>query len=211
MALPRQKKKNMFGGPTPVFLDQNKQTLLFEPASLLDEAHKWCNSSPRANHDDWVCGFKWEAELRLADVHGNAALVTIVSDKLVLQPVGGHSLVHATSLSFILHHHCADMDAVGVNLKSRVKKKNDLHQHITKLQSDTKHLSSSSRYLQYIYYQFNLGTPKEQPFWIFLIKTQVPSRRNLIEGCFQTFFGFSGRRQKYKRQDLQYVSEVFCF
>lgn len=92
---------------------------MFEPAPLLDKAHEGSNSCSRADHDHWVGGFEGQAELRLADVHGNGGLVAIFGDQFVLQPVGGNSLVHAASLGFVLHHYCTDVDAVGVNLQKR--------------------------------------------------------------------------------------------
>lgn len=94
-------------------------TLLFEPAPLLDEAHEGSDSCPRADHDHWVGGFEGQAELRLADVHGNSGLVAVVCDQFVLQPVGGNSLVDAASFSVVLHHYGTDVDAVGVNLQNR--------------------------------------------------------------------------------------------
>lgn len=92
-------------------------TLLFEPAPLLDKAHEGSDSCPRADHDHWVGGLEGQAELRLADIHGNGGLVAVVGDQFVLQPVGGHSLVSAASLGVVLHHYCTDVDAVGVNLQ----------------------------------------------------------------------------------------------
>lgn len=92
-------------------------TLLFEPASLLDEAHEWSDSRPRADHDDWVGGLEGQPELGLANVHGHGGLVTVISNHFVLKPVGGYSLVDAASLGLVLHDHSADVDAVGVNLK----------------------------------------------------------------------------------------------
>lgn len=94
-------------------------TLLFEPAPLLNEAHEGSDSCPRADHDHWVGGFEGQAELRLADVHGNGGLVAVVSDQFVHQPVGGNTLVNAASLGFVLHHYSTDVDAVGVNLQNR--------------------------------------------------------------------------------------------
>lgn len=94
-------------------------TLLFEPAPFLDEANERSDSCPRANHDHWVGGFEGQAELRLADVHGNGGLVAVVTDQFVLQPVGGNSLVDAASLSLVLQHYGTDVDAVGVNLQNR--------------------------------------------------------------------------------------------
>lgn len=91
--------------------------MLFEPAPLLDKAHEGSDSCPRADHDHWVGGLEGQAELRLADIHGNGGLVAVVGDQFVLQPVGGHSLVNAVSLGFVLHHYCTDVDAVGVNLQ----------------------------------------------------------------------------------------------
>lgn len=82
----------------------------------MDKAHEGGDSCPRANHDHWVGGFKGQAELRLADVHGNGGLVAVVGDQFVLQPVGGNSLVTATSLCFVLYHNSTDVDAIGVNL-----------------------------------------------------------------------------------------------
>lgn len=96
-----------------------RNTLLFQPSPLLDEAHEGSDSSPRADHDDRVGGFEGQAELRLADVHGNGGLVAVVSDQFVLQPVGGDSLVDAAGLGVVLHHHGADVDAVRVNLQNR--------------------------------------------------------------------------------------------
>lgn len=94
-------------------------TLLFEPAPLLDEPHEGSDSCSRADHDHWVGGFEGQAELRLADVHGNGRLVAVVGDQFVLQPVGGHSIVDAAGLGLVLHHYCTDVDAVGVNLQYR--------------------------------------------------------------------------------------------
>ena len=92
-------------------------TLLFEPVSLLDEAHERSDSSPRADHDHRVGGFKRQTELGLADVHGNGGLVAI--DDFVFQPVGCYSFVDAVRLGLVLHHHGTDVDAVGVNLQNR--------------------------------------------------------------------------------------------
>lgn len=92
-------------------------TFPFEPASLLDEAHERSDPSARANHDHWVGGLEWQAELGLADVHGHGGLVAV--DELVFQPVGCDSLVDAPRLGLVLHHHGTDVDAVGVNLQSR--------------------------------------------------------------------------------------------
>lgn len=91
-------------------------TLLFEPAPLLDEAHEGSDSCSRADHDHGDGGFEGQAELGLADVHGNGGLVAVVADQFVLQPVGGHSSVDAVRLGLIFHHHGTDVDAVGVNL-----------------------------------------------------------------------------------------------
>lgn len=93
--------------------------MLFEPASLLDEAHERSNSSPRADHDHRVGGFERQAELRLADVHGDGGLVPIVRDQFVFQPIGRNSLVGAASLGLVLDHDGADVDAVGMNLHKR--------------------------------------------------------------------------------------------
>lgn len=70
--------------------------MLFEPASLLDEAHEGSNSSPGADHDHWVGGFEGQAELRLADEHGHGGLVAV--DVFALQPVGGDSFIDAARL-----------------------------------------------------------------------------------------------------------------
>lgn len=126
----RTDRTNMFEGLAPTFsffvgtlgYEGSKQhtasvnTLLFEPAPLLDEAHEGSDSCPRADHDDWVGGFEGQAELRLADVHGYGGLVAIISDQFVLQPVGGNSFVDAACLSLVLHHYSTDVDAVGMNL-----------------------------------------------------------------------------------------------
>lgn len=101
--------------------NNNINTLLFEPGPLLDEAHEGSDSRPRADHDHWVGGLEGQAELRLADEHGNGGLVAVVSDQFVLQPVGGNSLVDAASRGLVLHHHGADVDAVGVNLQNAVE------------------------------------------------------------------------------------------
>lgn len=93
------------------------QTLLFEPASLLDEAHERSDACPRAHHEHGVGGLEGQAELRLPNKHGDRGLVAVVRYQFVPQPVGGHSLVNAASLGFVLHHHRADVDAVGVNLQ----------------------------------------------------------------------------------------------
>lgn len=90
--------------------------MLFEPASLLDEAHERSDARARADHDHRVGGLEGQAELRLADEHGNRGLVAVVRYQLVLQPVGGNSLVNAAGLCLVLHHDRADVDAVGVNL-----------------------------------------------------------------------------------------------
>lgn len=95
------------------------ETLFLEPASLLDKAHERGDARPRAHHDHRVGGLEGQAELGLADEHGNDGLVAVVRGKLVLQPVGGDPLVHAARLGFVLHHHRADVDAVGVNLQNR--------------------------------------------------------------------------------------------
>lgn len=95
--------------------------MLFEPSSLLDEAHEGSDSCSRADHDHWVSGFEGQPELGLADVHGNGGLVAVVCDQFVLQPVGGDSLVGAASFGFVFDHYGADVDAVGVNLQNRVE------------------------------------------------------------------------------------------
>ena len=92
--------------------------MLFEPSSLLDEAHEGSDACTRADHDHWVGGLEGQAELGLADVHGNSGLVAIVGDQFVLQPVSGYAQVGAACLGFILYHHGTDVDAVGVNLQS---------------------------------------------------------------------------------------------
>lgn len=97
----------------------SSNTLLFEPPSLLNKAHERSNSSPRADHNHWVGGFEGQAELRFADVHGNGGLVAVVRDQFVLQPVGCHTLVSATSLGLVLHYYGTNVDAVGVNLQNR--------------------------------------------------------------------------------------------
>lgn len=94
-------------------------TLLFEAAPLLDEPHEGSDSCSRADHDHWVGGFEGQAELRLADIHGNGGLVSIVGDQFVLQPVGCNSFVDAASLGLVLNHYSANVDAVGVNLQNR--------------------------------------------------------------------------------------------
>lgn len=93
--------------------------MFFEPASLLDEAHERSNASARADHDYWVGSFKRQAELRLADVHGNGRLVAV--DKFVFEPVGRNTFVDAARLGLVLHHHSADMNAVWVNLPTKKK------------------------------------------------------------------------------------------
>lgn len=100
------------------------RTLLFEPAPLLDEAHEGSDSCARADHDHWVCGFEGQAELRLADVHGNGRLVAVVCDQFVLQPVGGNSFIGAASLGLVLDHDSTDVDAVGVDLQKERAKQN---------------------------------------------------------------------------------------
>lgn len=87
----------------------------------MDKAHKGSNACPRADHDYWVGGLEGQAELRLPYVHRNGGLVAVIRVQFVLQPVGGNSLVNASSLCFVFHHYCTDVDAVGVNLQ---KKKN---------------------------------------------------------------------------------------
>lgn len=52
--------------------------MLFEPASLLDEAHERSDARPRAHHDHRVGGLERQAELGLADEHGNDGLVAVV-------------------------------------------------------------------------------------------------------------------------------------
>lgn len=99
---------------------------MFEPAPLLDEAHEGSDSRPGADHDHWVGGFEGQAELGLADVHGNGGLVAVVGDQFVLQPVGGDTLVDAAGTGLILHHDGTDVDAVGVNLQNR----GESYQHI---------------------------------------------------------------------------------
>lgn len=96
--------------------------MLFEPAPLLDEAHEGGDPRPRADHDHWVGGLEGKAELGLADVHGDGGLVAVVGHQFVLQPVGGHALVDAVGLGFVLHHDGADVDAVGVDLQKMVGK-----------------------------------------------------------------------------------------
>lgn len=104
-------------------LKTETQTLLFEPASLLDEAHEGCDPGARADHDDWVCGFERETKLRLADVHGHRRLVAIVCDELVLQPVSGHPVVDTVGLCLVLHHNSTDVNAVGMYLqKSHIRR-----------------------------------------------------------------------------------------
>lgn len=93
-------------------------TLLFEPGPLLDEAHEGGDSRARADHDHRVGGFEGQAELGLADEHGNGGLAAVVRDQFVLQPVGGDSLVGTAGRGLVLHHHGADVDAVGVNLQN---------------------------------------------------------------------------------------------
>lgn len=98
--------------------DNNRkgETLLLEPASLLDEAHEGSDAGPGAHHEHRVAGLEGQAELGLADEHRNGGLVAVVRYQLVLQPGGGHALVEAPSLGLVLHHHGADVDAVGVDL-----------------------------------------------------------------------------------------------
>lgn len=97
--------------------------MLFEPAALLDEAHEGGNAGAGPDHDDGVGGLEGQAELGLADVHGHGGLVAIVRHQLVLQPVGGHALVDPARFGLILHHHGADVDAVGVDLQQVEKVK----------------------------------------------------------------------------------------
>lgn len=114
---PHYTQKHTYGAYSTLFHRTHPlHTLLFKPAPLLDKAHEGGDSCPRANHDHWVAGFKRQAELRLADVHGNSGLVAVVSDQLVLQPVGSNSLVIAAGLGFVLYHNSTDVDAIGVNL-----------------------------------------------------------------------------------------------
>lgn len=104
--------------------------MLFEPASLLDEAHERSDSCPRADHDDGVRGFERQAELGLADEHGNSRFVTV--NQFVLQPVCRHSFVDPPRLGGVLHHHGTDVDAIGVNLQRR-QVNNKLHTKKQKL------------------------------------------------------------------------------
>lgn len=59
-------------------------TLFFEPPTLLDEAHEGSDAGPRTDHDDWVAGLEGQAELGLADVHGDRGLVAVVRNQFVL-------------------------------------------------------------------------------------------------------------------------------
>lgn len=100
-------------------LTEVTHTLLFEPASLLDEANERSDSCAGADHDYWVGGFEGQAELWLADIHRNSGLVSIVSNQFVFQPVSCDTLVDAASLGLVLHNYGTDVDAVGVNLFRR--------------------------------------------------------------------------------------------
>ena len=107
--------------------------MLFEPASLLDEAHEGGDASAGAHHDDRVRGLEGQAELGLADEHGHGGLVAVVHHRLVLEPGGGHSIVDAARLGLVLHHHGTDVDAVGMDLwrwavRTNVKSPNTLLQ-----------------------------------------------------------------------------------
>lgn len=83
----------------------------------MDKAHERSDACPRADHEHRVGGLEGQTELRLANKHRDGGLVAVVRYQFVLQPVGGHALVHTVSLGFVLHHDCADMDAVGVDLQ----------------------------------------------------------------------------------------------
>lgn len=96
--------------------------MLFEPGPLLDKAHEGGDPRPWADHDHRVGGLEGKAELGLADVHGDGGLVAVVGHQFVLQPVGGHALVDAAGLGFVLHHDGADVDAVGVDLQKMAEK-----------------------------------------------------------------------------------------
>lgn len=98
--------------------------MLLEPAALLDEAHEGSDAGAGPDHDDWVGGLEGQAELGLADEHGHSGLVTVVRHQLVLQPVGGHALVHPARLGLVLHHHGADVNAVGVDLQQQQWRRN---------------------------------------------------------------------------------------
>lgn len=99
--------------------------MLLEPAALLDEANEGGDARARPDHDDGVGGLEGQAELGLADVHGHGGLVAVVCHQLVLQPVGGHALVDPPRLGLVLHHHGADVDAIGVDLQQVEEEKLD--------------------------------------------------------------------------------------
>lgn len=101
-----------------VSVNHHMLTLLLEPATLLNETHEGGDASAGPDHDDWVAGLEGQPELGLAHVHGHGGFVAVVSGQLALQPVGGHTLVGATRAGFILYHHTADVDAVGVHLST---------------------------------------------------------------------------------------------
>lgn len=88
----------------------------------MDKAHEGSNACPRADHDYWVGGLEGQAELRLPYVHRNGGLVAVIRVQFVLQPVGGNSLVNASSLCFVFYHYCTDVDAIGVNLQKKKRK-----------------------------------------------------------------------------------------
>lgn len=97
--------------------DTTGLTLLPKPAPLLDEAHERRNPRARPDHEDRSARLEGEAELGLPDVHGHSGLVPVFVGLLVLQPVGGHTLVQPPRLGLVLHHHSTDVDGVWIHLQ----------------------------------------------------------------------------------------------
>lgn len=91
-------------------------TLFLKPGTFLNEAHEGCDACARADHDDRVAGLEGQPELGLADVHGHGGLVSVVGDRFGFEPVGGDAFVDAARLRLVLHHDCADVNAVGMHL-----------------------------------------------------------------------------------------------
>jgi len=83
--------------------------------ALLNEAPEWRQTSARTYHYDGRLRFGRQSELRATYENRNQNFVAVITPReLSLQPIGGHSLIHAISARLILDHNGRHVNRIGM-------------------------------------------------------------------------------------------------
>ncbi|CAG2174761.1 unnamed protein product [Oppiella nova] len=89
--------------------------------ALLNEAPEWRQTSARTYHYDGRLRFGRQSELRATYENRNQHFVAIITPRqLSLQPIGGHSLIHAISARLILDHNGRHVNRIGMRRRDGV-------------------------------------------------------------------------------------------